>query len=67
MNKSFKYDDIINLKRPEHNGDAFSYKHPKMSRENRAKIFAPFAALKGYEEAIDDTGRIHLEEMNNKI
>ena len=26
--------------------------HPKMSREDRAKQFLPFAALKGYEEAL---------------
>lgn len=54
------YDDIINLSRPEHNGDEFEARHPKMSRENRAKIFAPFAALKGYEEAIDATGKVHV-------
>lgn len=27
-------------------------RHPKMSREDRAKQFMPFAALKGYEEAL---------------
>lgn len=49
-----KYDDIINLKRPVHENDLFSINHPPMDRGRRAKIFAPFAALKGYEEAIDE-------------
>ena len=30
----------------------FHEPHPKMSREERAKQFLPFAALKGYEEAL---------------
>lgn len=30
----------------------FNEAHPKMSREERAKQFMPFAALKGYEEAL---------------
>lgn len=45
-----KYDDIVNMEYPLNGFDVV--KHPKMSIEDRAKIFAPFAALKGYEEAI---------------
>lgn len=30
---------------------------PKMSREERAKQFMPFAALKGYEEALREKER----------
>ncbi|MDF2544593.1 MAG: hypothetical protein K0S47_4311 [Herbinix sp.] len=45
-----KYDDIIQLEYPLKSSDII--KHPSMSIEDRAKIFAPFAALKGYEEAI---------------
>ena len=48
----FAYSDIINLRRPTHDGDVFSRRHPKMARLNRAKIFAPFAALSGYDEAV---------------
>jgi hypothetical protein len=48
----FAYDDIIGLRRPAHDGDAFSRRHPKMAQLNRAKIFAPFAALSGYDEAV---------------
>ena len=54
-----EYKDIIDKERPVHDGDEFEARHPKMSRENRAKIFAPFAALKGYEEAIDETAKNH--------
>lgn len=42
-----KYADILNCSRPEP-----SYKHPRMSLQNRAKIFSPFAALRGYDEEI---------------
>lgn len=45
LNSSNRYDDIINLPRPES-------KHPHMSNADRAKIFSPFAALKGHTEAI---------------
>ena len=56
---SESYKDIIDKQRPVHDGDEFEAHHPKMSIENRAKIFAPFAALKGYEEAIDETAKNH--------
>lgn len=45
-----KYDDIINIIYPLKSSDII--KHPRMMVNERAKIFAPFAALKGYEEAI---------------
>ncbi len=34
--------------------DDFSIRHPKMRMNQRAKIFSPFSALKGFEEAIDE-------------
>lgn len=43
------YADIINLQRPIHEGDVFSRRHPKMTQLRRAKIFAPFAALSGFD------------------
>ena len=46
------YDDIINL--PHH----VSTKHPRLSKEQRAAQFAPFAALTGYGDAIKETARI---------
>jgi hypothetical protein len=45
-----KYDDIIHMDYPLKSSDVI--RHPRMKVEDRAKIFAPFAALKGYEEAI---------------
>jgi hypothetical protein len=47
-----KYDDIINL--PHH----VSENHKRMDKINRAAQFAPFAALTGYAEAINEAGRI---------
>lgn len=46
------YADIINLQRPVHADDVFSRRHPKMSQLNRAKIFAPFAALSSFDDHI---------------
>lgn len=51
-----KYDDIINMEYPLKSSDVI--KHPRMKVEDRAKIFAPFAALKGYEEAIEAKQKI---------
>ena len=48
----FAYADIIDRQRPVHTDDAFGRRHPSMSMAKRAKIFAPFAALKGFDEAI---------------
>ena len=47
-----KYDDIINL--PHH----VSKVHPRMSIQNRAAQFAPFAALTGYEGQVKETARL---------
>lgn len=44
-----RYDDIINL--PHHQ----STERTHMSLHDRAAQFAPFAALTGYEEAIEET------------
>ena len=48
----FAYSDIIGLRLPVHDGDVFSRRHPKMTQQNRAKIFAPFAALTGFDSAV---------------
>ena len=57
MNDSGKYDDIINL------SHHISKKHPKMSMEDRAAQFAPFAALVGYEDAVEETARITTKRI----
>ncbi len=40
-----RYDDILHRERP-------ASKHPKMDLGNRAKIFAPFSALRGFDIAV---------------
>lgn len=49
---SGKYDDIINL--PHH----VSTKRPQMTRSARAAQFAPFAALVGLDDEMDETARL---------
>ena len=65
------YFDIISMKHPTSN------KHPRMSNMNRAAQFAPFAALTGYEESIEETARLtdrkielseyEIEDLNTKL
>ena len=45
------YDDIIDLPHPT------STRHPRMPMANRAAQFSPFAALTGYEDAVQETAR----------
>ena len=40
---------------------------PKMSPADRAKQFMPFAALKGYEEALREKEREMEERMKNDL
>lgn len=69
-----KYHSILHASRPEPPRN-----HPRMPLSNRAKIFSPFAALRGYEEEIIAEGRDYLkgqrielsdedkEKLNQKI
>ncbi len=52
-----KYDDIIDLPHP------VSKTHPPMPLLNRAAQFAPFAALTGYGEAVEETARLTEDEV----
>lgn len=55
--KTDKYSDIIGL--PHH----VSPNHPKMSMMQRAAQFAPFAALVGFEDSIEEESRLtHADE-----
>lgn len=64
---SGKYDDIIHMERP------VSRHHIPMPIENRAAQFAPFAALTGYDDAVDEAARITgkrielSEEMKSEL
>lgn len=53
----FPYEDIIDLPRP------VSENRAKMSNADRAAQFSPFAALSGYEEAINETARLTQQRI----
>lgn len=46
------YDDLINLSRPQY------HDLPPMSIHDRAAQFSPFAALVGYDAAVEETARL---------
>ena len=52
-----QYDDIIHLPHP------VSSTRPQMPRSNRAAQFSPFAALTGYDAAIQETGRLTEQQI----
>ena len=52
-----KYKDILFLSHYE------PKKHPRMSIEARSAQFAPFAALTGYEDLIEETGKFVEEKI----
>ena len=61
-----QYDDIIHL--PHHR----SKRRSRMSLQDRAAQFSPFAALTGFDSAIEETGRItdsriELEEYGHAL
>lgn len=51
LKETRNYDDIIHLSRPES-------RRAKMSGYDRAAQFSPFAALTGFDAAIEETGRL---------
>lgn len=55
-----KYQDILHLSRPEP-----SYRHPRMPVAGRAKIFSPFAALRGIRRG-NRRGRVEKESGPEK-
>ena len=60
MKDERNYDDII-----DYDWNESSLKD-RMSLSQRAEIFLPFAALTGYDEALEKTLRIQIEEMEEK-
>jgi hypothetical protein len=42
-------------------------KHPRMKVEDRAKIFHPFAALRGHAEALDATAERKQDAVANEL
>ena len=61
LNATNKYDDIINLPHPT------SKRHPRMAAIDRAAQFSPFAALTGYEKALEETKETAIEKVANEI
>ena len=55
-----KYADIINL--PHHT----SKKHTQMTLKARSAQFAPFSALSGFEQSIQETAQKVEEEYNSQ-
>ncbi|MBR5693700.1 MAG: hypothetical protein IKX42_08405 [Fibrobacter sp.] len=60
------YKDIINLPYPRDDWN-FLMKHPRMNVEDRAKIFHPFAALRGHAEALDATAERKQDAVENEL
>ena len=53
MPANFQYADVLRRGQPQHERfDRFRLRHPSMDTGKRAKIFAPFDALKGFNDAI---------------
>ena len=60
------YKDIINLPYPRDDWN-FLMKHPRMSMEDRAKIFAPFAALRGHSTALAKTAELKQDSVEHEF
>ena len=51
-----KYDDMFHLSRPRS-------RYPKMRRGDRAKIFAPYDALKGFSDSVKEKDQVYFPRM----
>ena len=60
-----KYDDIIDKDYPYRGRPIAGY--DRMSTDDRAKIFMPFAALRGYAESIEEQTDLHLFDTEHEI
>jgi len=59
MPDNFRYRTVYLKGKPQHDRfDAFRLRHPLMQRGRRAKIFAPFDALKGFGDALASQGAL---------
>ncbi len=59
----FKYREVFLKGRPLHEKtDPFRIRHPAMEAGRRAKIFAPFDALRGFRSALKDAEENSGEE-----
>ena len=76
--ENFKYREVVLKGKPRHSADdPFLIRHPKMDLSRRAKLFAPFDALRGFSAAViakDERYEARkemdaeiLEDLNEKI
>lgn len=64
MPEGFPYREVFLRGKPQHERfDDFDAKHPKMPCGKRAKIFAPFDALKGFNEAVAAKDVVYVEPI----
>ncbi len=59
--KAGKYDDLLDY---DWNYDSLPNRMPL---SQRAKIFLPFAALTGFDQALEETLRTEIAEMEEKV
>jgi len=64
IDRSFPYLRVLVQGRPERRED--DPKHPPMDRGHRAKIFAPFDALEGFSELVEQKDRLFEEAAPEK-
>ncbi|MBO4337038.1 MAG: hypothetical protein J5842_03100, partial [Lachnospiraceae bacterium] len=64
MPSGFRYRNVFMKGYPRHEGwDSFRIKHPPMPASRWAKIFAPFDALKGFDEAIGSKEELYVDRI----
>lgn len=61
----FQYKDVFLKGKPSHEGfDPFCIRHPRMNVGRRAKIFSPFDALRGFNEAVASKNIIYCDHID---
>jgi hypothetical protein len=64
MPSDFRYRDVFLRGQPKHERyDLFRVRHPSMAAQRRAKIFSPFDALKGFNEAVASKDVLYREQI----
>ena len=66
MPEGFPYAELVKAGRPQHQKfDDFWCRHPPMAPGKRAKIFAPFSALRGFDEELKSSqSKVRIEQEN---
>ncbi len=72
MPAGFRYKNVYLKGKPQHDRfDSFRIAHPQMDTGKRAKIFAPFDALKGFDEAVtsmaESNERLYESSCNSSV